>query len=133
MAVQSDGGAWTRLTVTGSSITFNVGTRVGVAVVERGFTAGSYETSVLYGSAAELAAMGAQGCEIGGAAGKRLTGSVAGVGPGDFAQVQLGASGAQVLPGSTTFTLADVPAGPQDLVATRSTLSDQGALAGNRR
>lgn len=123
VAYQNENGPWTRVTPSNNIYTFSVGQRGGVAIVEP-----DYSTDIFYGSAAELAAFGRNSCVLEGEGGKRLTGSVAGVGAFDMVQVQLGSSGVLVLPGSPTFTLSNVPDGPLDLIATRSAAGGSGFL-----
>jgi hypothetical protein len=82
----------------------------------------AFDLSIFYGTQTELNAQGTSQCLPG--SGKTVNGSVANVGAGQVATVDLGGSFASVTGGqSNTFALEDVPDGALDLFATRGTLN----------
>ncbi len=121
VASQDGSGAWTRVNPTsGTTYQFNFGSgKGGVATVD---TVGAgTDLSVIYATVAEFTTGASTtnngGCETN----KSVNGSVSGVGATELASVSLGSSAAVVIPAvSTSFELNDVPAGLQDLVATRT-------------
>lgn len=121
VAVQDgSSGAWTRINPTSGS-TYNLSFpsgRGGIATVD---TVGSGTAfNVIYGTAAEFTSF-ASAANVGRCPSKSVNGSVANVGVTQIAQVALGYSQAIVIPAiSTTFQLAAIAEGPQDLVAARS-------------
>jgi hypothetical protein len=128
VAVQDGSGAWTQVT-TGANNSYTVqftGDRVGVASVT-GTTGSSTDLSVFYATAAELQALGNAvnvQCRTATPSGKTVNGSVAGLGPTDFATISLGSASASVSgAGPFTFQLMNVPNGAHDLIAGLSTLS----------
>jgi hypothetical protein len=120
VASQDNTGAWTRVNATsGSTYQFSFPSgRGGIAYVD---TVGAgTDLTVILGTAAEFNAAGGTVNNLGCASDKTLTGSVSGVSNTEAAAVNLGGSSAFVFPIATTnYTLNDVTAGPQDLVATR--------------
>jgi hypothetical protein len=126
VAYQDDTGPWTL--VPGNVLdayTFTItSSRGGVAIVTPNGT--GFDTQVIYATASELATIGASWdaeCAFTPDS-KQLSGTVAGVGANDHADITLGPVNVFVAPGQpTSFTLQGVPAGPLDLVATRGTSS----------
>lgn len=113
LAYQDGNGPWTRVIGTANVYRFNLSqSRGGVA-----YTTGS-GVSILYQTRAEFSSGNIQMCEPVGP--KRINGSVAGVGAGNFTWVSLGNSTAPG-PVNTNFTIDRVRSGPQDLVAYRIT------------
>ena len=126
VAAQDGAGAWTKVTPTSGStyqFTFNSG-KGGIATVDT--VASGYDLSVVYASVADFTAFGATvnngRCE----SNKVVNGAVSGVGATEAATVDLGGSSAFVVPPQTGFALSNVPAGLQDLVATRIDFSTFG-------
>ncbi len=120
-AFQDGSGPWTVATINnnGSTFTFNMGARGGVAYVFSN-SATSFTTIVMYGTQAELNS-GAGTC-VQPPATKTVTGSMANVAVGEFGNVALGTSFASVVPpGLSTFTLFQVPDLTTDLIAARLT------------
>jgi hypothetical protein len=100
--------------------------RAGVAAGKggqlRSSIADSYETDILYASAAELAQDGNDNCAITGST-KSVTGTVAGVSAGQYGILALGGVNDLFIGGTSTnpVTFTDVPAGPVDFIGTRMT------------
>jgi hypothetical protein len=124
VAIQDGTGAWTRVNPTsGSTYSFAFPSgKGGVATVD---TVGAgTDLSVIYATLAEFTAATSTINNGGCSSDKTVNGSVSGVGATELASVTLGSSGAFVIPAvSTSFVLNNVPAGPQDLVATRTDAS----------
>ena len=126
VAFQDGDGAWTRAepivgggrTVFRESFTANRGAIATVTRFDRGLTA----LSITYGAPAELGFVGdtlAQNCDF--SAPRRLVGRVAGLDTSEVAFVSAGLlsrAAAHALSGGE-FELRDLPAGPQDVLATR--------------
>lgn len=116
-------GAWMRATP-GANNTYSF-TITGVGGMAWAFTEGPNESTVIvqYGTAAELGAYSSTRCES--TRGKSLTGTFVGVGPTQTATVSLGTafSPPGFTPGTSSFSLTDVPDGPQDLLAWRNNLN----------
>ena len=123
-AAQSGSGPWTRITPTNNAFTFTIGATGAYALVTKDGTA--TETDVLYGSASEIAAIAiANPCGTVPPTGtKALRGTLANVG-----FVDQGAAGKVIVGGAQytkpdnltqTFTLANAPQGPRDLIAIRT-------------
>ena len=82
----------------------------------------AFDLSIFYGTQVELNAQGTSQCLPG--SGKTVNGSVANVGAGQVANIDLGGSSATVTGGqANNFTLEDVPDGALDLFATRGTVN----------
>lgn len=132
LAVQDGNGPWTRVTpVATNTYTFQFTSgRGGVAYVTS--ASGSTDVTVLYATSAELAGTGGTNTvECTTPAGKTVNGSVAGLGPStptvsDFATIVLGPSTASATEAMPTFQLTNVPNGPHDLIASRSTFTFSG-------
>lgn len=116
VAYQDGSGPWMRATAgAGNSYAFNIASgRGGVAVVTPG--SGGSETTVQFGTAAELNLFGNQSCETA-ATGRSYTGSVAGTGATDFVQIVAGGAVATVNPFASMFSLQNVSNDPFDLLA----------------
>ena len=86
------------------------------------YEADTYETDVLYASAAELAQDGIDNCAVTGST-KSVTGVVAGVTAGQYGILSLGGVNELFIGGTSTnpVTFTDVPTGPVDFVGTRMT------------
>jgi len=123
VAAQDGTGAWTRVTPTsGSTYQFTFATgKGGVATVD---TVGAgTDLNVIYGTLADFTAFGGTVNNNGCITNKVVNGAVLGVGATQAAIVNLGTSSALVVPPQTGFALNDVPAGLQDLVATRNDIA----------
>jgi hypothetical protein len=83
----------------------------------------TFETEIIYASAAEHEQIGVDSCEDASLPAKTITGTVSGVASGQYGVVSLGTATAIFDGASATnpVTLHDVPAGPVDLIATRIT------------
>ena len=125
-AYQNDGGDWTRINGTADhSFTFDATERVAIATTfDRG---DEMLTDIYFATRTELLPMSDKACiEILGA--KTVNGTVTGVGASDSAVVTMGGAETSVLPPPNTWTLTDVPAGPQDLVAHREVATIDGIV-----
>jgi hypothetical protein len=120
VAYQDGSGAWTRVTSSGNNTyTFNISSgRAGVATVD---TVGTgFDLRVTYATAAELnnfgVALGQRRCGA-----KTVTGTVASVTSTQNTQISLGYAYTTIPAGfGRSFSLTDVPSGPQDLFASVS-------------
>ncbi len=123
-AVKAGSGAWTQVTGSGGTYSFDVGSGTGSLAWVTGSAAGGYDLHVVQATAAELTTEGSAMCPGGVTSGKTVNGSVAGLSATDIAQISLGSS-TTTLSGATgsDFTLTNVPPGSVDLVAGRSSLS----------
>ena len=99
-----------------------IGTRA-TAYASRSMVDG-FALSIFYGTQTELNARGTTRCLPG--MGKTLTGTVAGLAPQQTANISLGPSSESVSNPGTTYQLTDVPDGPLDLVASRTTSAING-------
>lgn len=130
-AVQSDNGPWTQITGATGSYTFSVGSRGALAAVDG--SSGSYATTVIYASAAELVKTGqtsVASCTNPSSGSKRLSGSVASLGSSQTASITIGDAFASVeASGPTTFTLDYVPDAAADLIAVRQSVTQTSAVA----
>jgi len=122
VAAQNGSGAWTRVTPAGGRFSFAVSNVGGVAIVEQ-IAPNSYATTIYYGTRAELNTLGSSFCQQQQQGGKRITGSVAGVGATDQAQISMGNAMAFVFGGQSAFTLDGVTPGARDLIAARSSFT----------
>jgi hypothetical protein len=87
--------------------------------------AGGFSTTIYYASREELQTLGLSFCPN--TVTKTVNGTVSGVQPTDLVQVALGGAAAAVVPAQgTAFSLSDVPNGPRDLVAARSSVTGGG-------
>lgn len=115
---------WTQLTAgPGSSYSFNIGTRGGVAWLTQ-FGSGQYQLSIVYGTRAELSAQGTTQC-----ANQFTTRSVSGTVVGiqsatDVVSVALGSAFAAPAPtlAAPNFSIPNAPTGIRDLIGTRAAL-----------
>jgi hypothetical protein len=116
VGMQSGSGAWAQVPLVNDAISVNFPQRGGIAFV---FPQGSgFSIEVIYATAAEFRRMaGGASCTAGDA--KMYTGSVAGLTTGEYARIQVGQAGTNVFFPGTTFSINQVPPGPQDLVASR--------------
>ncbi len=121
-AVQSEDGAWTRVSGDRDQYVFGVGRRGGVAysipVTDQDASTPvySYYTYIHYGTATELAGMGAAQCLS--PIVRRVRGTVVGVSGAERATVGIGGASRMFI--RSSFQLGNVPDGPRDLIATRS-------------
>jgi len=125
-AVQNGSGPWTRVTPANNLFTFTIGTTGAIAFVTR--DGATNDTQVLYGTAAEIAAIAAANPCGGAAQGtKHLSGTFANFGDSTVT-VNLVIGGAQFAkPGnSVAFNMTNVPKGSRDLIASRTTLTAPG-------
>jgi hypothetical protein len=127
-AVQSGGGAWTRVTVApNNTFTFAAGAAVGVAWVTPDGT--GFSTSVFYGSRQDITsiALGSQCSGLHASRGTaQLTGSVTGIGTNGALVIVGGASTQFPVPQSPNFTLNEVPAGRRDLIGAAINITSTG-------
>ncbi|HEY2164498.1 MAG TPA: hypothetical protein VGH04_10930, partial [Gemmatimonadaceae bacterium] len=125
-AVQNGTGAWTQVTPTNNAFAFTINSAGSIACVVK--DGSDMKTTVLYGSAAEIAQIAAANpCGDAPTGTKRITGSFnAFVDSTNTLNVVVG--GAQfVKPLNTgSFTLTNVPKGTRDLISTRTSLSAPG-------
>ena len=119
IALQNEGQNWTRITPDANgTINLRASNKVGLAFVYQ-TGASSYFTDVLYTTRDELGPLANSVCpEQTGT--KILNGSVASVSGSATGEVTMSDAYALVTPPPSTFTLAGVASGPQDLVASRS-------------
>jgi hypothetical protein len=116
-AAQDGSGAWTRVMPSSPGIfQFNVASGTGgVAFVQAEGTA--FEKSIYFASQAELIQQGTSFCPN--ATGKTINGTVTGIEGISLVNISLGGRTAQVTPGLSAFSIANVPDGPRDLFAAR--------------
>ena len=124
VAYQNDEGPWTRVAAgANSTFSFSIASRGAVAIVTPRGT--GYRLDVLYGTAAELAAIGPHwefACDVGpGPNPKQLSGTIAGVSAAEAVRIFMGPRLAVISGGKTTYTLTNTPDGVLDLVAVRGT------------
>ncbi len=117
-------GAWTHVTGTNDSYSFNINQAVGGVAYVLPFGTGGFDLEVFYGSKADLQGRANEVCNGAAGAGKTVTAPVAGTSTGDIVSGSLGTS-AGVFSGST-LTFSNVPSGNVDLVTGRSTLTING-------
>lgn len=121
VAAQDGTGAWSRVTGTADTYSFNVGSRGGVAYVVP--LNGGFELQVFYGTLTELQAQGNDLCSGAVGAGKTVSATVAGAASTDMVLASLGRSTASVnMTLSPPITFSGVQSGNVDLVASKSTL-----------
>lgn len=129
LAVQDGTGAWTQITPSAGTFSFNINSaKGGIAFVQPSGT--GFQTTIYYGTKAELTSYAAGQC---GSATpgtlKSLTGSVAnlgtasGIGSSVYASIGTSGSSATVTSPATTFTLNNVPNGSLDYLAGKVTQS----------
>lgn len=125
-AVQDGTGAWTRVTGSSNTYSFDISSATGGVAYATPTAAGAgYSTNVYYGNKAELTAHGVFSCPT--VVGKTITGTTAGLTSLDNAYVSLGNRITSVFPvAGTGFTLTGVVDGAHDLVATRNALTLNG-------
>ena len=100
-----------------NTYSFDAGNTAGVAWVTQD-ASNQTTLTVFYGTQEELAAEGARHCTS--PSGKRVTGSVTGLGASDRGSVYFGPRSAEGLTSTLpTFTLSGLPDGPRDLVGVR--------------
>jgi hypothetical protein len=125
-AAQNGTGPWTQVTPTNNAFTFTINSAGAIAYVVRDGT--DMKTTVLYGSAAEVAAIAiANPCGGAPTGTKRITGAF--IAAGDSTNtVNVVVGGAQFIKPLNTnnFTLTIVPKGTRDLISTRTLLSAPG-------
>jgi hypothetical protein len=115
VAAQSGTGAWVRVTGTGGQFSFNISGKGGIAYVDDG-----NELNVFYGTEDELRGFGGSQCiSDDPPTGKTLTGTVAGLGQTELANITLGPSVGSVNSFLSSYTLNNVPDGALDLIASR--------------
>lgn len=123
-AVQTGGGAWTRVNASGTNaFSFNASGATGIAWVTQ--SGSQFMTQVQYLAGSEVPTGTSNRCGFTAATGtKTLTGSVAGLAQTDQASITIGGAAASVNGFlGTAFTLTNVASGPRDLIATRQSLS----------
>jgi hypothetical protein len=129
VAFEDGDGVWTQApaNVTGSRVTFRhvfVTNRGAIATLTPFLDGALTLLNVLYGAPAELASAGdTNSLDCGNGAAKTLFGNVAGLDPDESALISSGSFlRAPVPAGRTTFKLTGLPSGPQDLLATRTSV-----------
>lgn len=134
IAFQDGNGEWTRATpnAVGENTIFRhvfVTDRGGIATVTSALDGALTLLNVLFGTPAELASVGdTNPIDCGASLAKSLFGSVGGLGPNESALISAGPFlRASVPVGRSTFHLTGLPAGPRDLLATRTTESNGSA------
>lgn len=130
VAAQNGAGAWQRVTAgTNNTYSFNVTSTGGIAYVTQDGT-DSYALTIVYGTAAELGARGAQNCVS--PITKTVTGTTAGIAVGDNVSVNFGGASPQTSPTVATpnFTITGAPDGMRDLIATRGGIDLMNIQAG---
>jgi hypothetical protein len=126
VAFQDGAGAWTHVTGTNDSYSFNITQSVGgVAYVRPSGT--GFDLEVFYGSKTDLQGRANEVCNGAVSAGKTITAPVAGTSTGDIVLASLGSSSGS-LSGSTE-TFSGVPNGNVDLLAGRTALTINGTGA----
>ena len=132
VAAQDGDGAWARVTGNASNqYSFQISSGRGGVMYVTASAAGGFNTSVFYGTTAELQSQGGTGLCFGTTtAGKTITGTVSGAAPTDFVAIVLGRASTTLFGGPTSFTLNGVLEGGLDLIATRSAFSG-GAVTPN--
>jgi uncharacterized membrane protein len=121
-AAQDGNGAWARVLPSSPGIfQFNVASGTGGVAYVQADGAG-FEKSVYFASQAELIQVGTSFCPN--ATGKTINGTVTGAASFDLVNIALGGRTAQLTPGVSAFSIANVPDGPRDLVAGRVSLFD---------
>jgi hypothetical protein len=124
LAVQDGSGAWTRVTGTNNTFSFDLTSATG-GVAYAVVSGATVTTNVYYGTKAEITARGVSTCPT--AVGKTITGSTAGLSGTDQGFITFGNRSTTVIPaGGTTFTLNGVADGARDLIAARTTLAFSG-------
>lgn len=124
-AYQNDGGAWTQITITNNTLTFNAsGTKLGLAFVYSDTT--GTDAEVMYVATADLTnvsstARTACASVLGG---KTLNGSVNGLGTSQIATIAMG-SASQTAAVNGPFQLTHVADGALDLVSIRGLFDTQ--------
>ncbi len=123
-AFKDGNGPWTQVTGTvagdGTTYTFNVTQSTGAFAVVTGSVADGYQTSVTYGTQAQLTGNNGQ-CPTAPFT-RTLNGSVAGIGATDQVIIAMGGAGANASTAQLNFQLMRVFDGPSDLLAVRNEL-----------
>ncbi len=134
VAFQDGNGDWTQATPTtvGSTAVYRrlfVTNRGGIATLTPQLDGALTLLSVLFGAPAELASAGdTNAIDCGDKASKSLLGRIDGFGVNESASISAGPFLHLTVPSSaTTFRLTDLPSGPHDLLATRTTFIDGSA------
>ena len=96
VAFQDGTGAWTHVTGTNDSYTFNITQAVGGVAYVLPFSTGGFDLEVFYGSKADLQGRANEVCSGAAGAGKTVTAAVAGTSAGDFVLGSLGTSARRV-------------------------------------
>lgn len=124
---QNDGGNWTAVAGTAGTYTFTMNATKGGVAFAYGNATDGYETEVIYATAAEFASLATASnafCPSTSTALKTHTGTVAGVGATQYAEINLSDGYDAVYGNATTsYTLTDVLDGPRDLVAFRGDMN----------
>ena len=124
VAFQDGTGAWTHVTGTNDSYTFNITQAVGGVAYVLPFSTGGFDLEVFYGSKADLQGRANEVCSGAAGAGKTVTAAVAGTSTGDIVLGSLGTSAGVF--SATSLTFSNVPNGNVDLVTGRSVLTISG-------
>jgi len=121
VAAQDGSGAWRQVIASGNAYAFGITTVGGVAwVTQHG--ADDYRLTLLYGSRSELQQRGGSTCGSG-QVGRVVSGTVAGLPSSGFALVSVGGQTATPSLARPDFSIPNVPTGPVDLLAARTSIS----------
>jgi Divergent InlB B-repeat domain len=125
-AVQNGSGPWTQATLANNAVTFTINSVGAVAYVVKDGT--NMTTTVLYGSAAEIAQVAAANPCGGAPTGtKRITGSFNASGDStNTVNVVVGGATFVKPVNSSGLTMTNVPKGPRELISTRTSLAAPG-------
>ena len=121
LAVQNEGGSWTQVTGNSSgTFTFEATSKVSIAFVTT--HAGDHSTDILNVARAELEGISGKACKEGSGT-KSLSGTVAGLTGQQVVRISMADVVAGTSVGNPNYTLAGIPDGAHDLVATRRATS----------
>jgi uncharacterized membrane protein len=124
-AFKDGNGPWTQVNGVvagdGTTYTFDITQSTGAFAVVTGSASDGYQTSVTYGTQAQLSGNNGQ-CPTAPFT-RTLNGSVAGIDPTDQVIIAMGGSGANAAAAPGTFQLQNVLDAPSDLIAVRNSVS----------
>lgn len=127
VAFQDGTGAWTSVTgqvaADGTTYSFDITQATGGVAYVTGNATDGFNTSVFFGSQAELIAMGSAQCTAQPSTSRTLSGSVSNIGATDQVNISMGGASALATGAQLTFTLNGVLDAPSDLFATQSTVA----------
>ena len=125
-------GAWTRVTA-GAGNAYAATITQGKGAIAYGYltAANNYTLTVIFGTQVELASQGAAICAGQSQTARSMIGTVIGVVGSDVGTVTLGTAAAQISAATGAFTLSNIPNGPLDLVASRTSVVINGSTVSN--